>query len=93
MISKQDYFLLKLAEECAEVSQMVSKCIRFGLNNTKPGEDMTNRERLIDEIEDIEATLHVLKAQEILHTKELNPKKISRVYKYYEVSKEKGIVE
>lgn len=93
MINKQDYFLLKLAEECAEVSQMVSKCLRFGMDNIKPGETLNNKERLIDELEDIEAILHVLKAQDMLHVKELSSKKVSKVYKWYEISKEKGFVE
>ena len=34
--------LLILQEECAEVTQAVSKCFRFGPDQMKPGKDRTN---------------------------------------------------
>ena len=34
--------LLILQEECAEVTQAVSKCMRFGPDQMKPGKDRTN---------------------------------------------------
>jgi NTP pyrophosphatase (non-canonical NTP hydrolase) len=42
-----------LQEECAEVTQAVSKCFRFGLDNYKPGKPKTNREHLEDELGDV----------------------------------------
>ena len=41
-----------LQEECGEVIQMVSKCRRFGLENSYEG-DETNRTRLTKEVGDL----------------------------------------
>ncbi len=34
--------LLILQEECAEVTQAISKCFRFGPDQLKPGKERTN---------------------------------------------------
>ena len=52
--------LLILQEECAEVTQAVSKCFRFGLDNFKPGKPATNAEHLETEIGDILAMIDIL---------------------------------
>ena len=52
--------LLILQEECAEVTQAVSKCFRFGLDNFKPGKPATNAEHLETEIGDLLAMIDIL---------------------------------
>jgi NTP pyrophosphatase (non-canonical NTP hydrolase) len=52
--------LLILQEECAEVTQAVSKCFRFGLDNFKPGKPATNAEHLENEIGDLLAMIDIL---------------------------------
>jgi NTP pyrophosphatase (non-canonical NTP hydrolase) len=42
-----------LQEECAEVTQAVSKCFRFGLTNAKHGVGVTNVEHLSEELGDL----------------------------------------
>jgi len=45
--------LLILMEECAEVSQAISKCFRFGPDQLKPGKERTNINMLEEEIGDL----------------------------------------
>jgi NTP pyrophosphatase (non-canonical NTP hydrolase) len=52
--------MLILQEECAEVSQAVSKCFRFGMTDCYPGTDTTNRDRLEEEIGDLLAMIALL---------------------------------
>lgn len=52
--------MLILQEECAEVTQAVSKCFRFGIDNFKPGKPKTNREHLEDELGDLLAMIAIL---------------------------------
>ena len=53
MNSKENEILNILQEECAEVIQMVSKCRRFGMNESHLKNGGTNRERLTEEIGDV----------------------------------------
>lgn len=52
--------LLILQEECAEVTQAVSKCMRFGPDQLKPGKDRTNIQMLEEEIGDLLAMVELL---------------------------------
>jgi len=52
--------LLILQEECAEVTQAVSKCMRFGPDQMKPGKDRTNINMLEEEIGDLLAMVELL---------------------------------
>jgi NTP pyrophosphatase (non-canonical NTP hydrolase) len=44
-------------EECAEVIVAVSKINRFGLDNFKPGKQLTNRQHLAEELGDLQAMI------------------------------------
>ena len=59
-LSEEQYYLLKLSEEAAEVSQMVSKTIQFGLDEVFAPIGQTNQERLQNEINDFLAVIEVL---------------------------------
>ena len=52
--------LLILQEECAEVTQAVSKCMRFGPDQMKPGKVRTNINMLEEEIGDLFAMVELL---------------------------------
>lgn len=52
-MTEQEYLLTILAEECAEVSQRVCKALRFGLAEVQPGQGLTNRERIEEELHDL----------------------------------------
>lgn len=57
MDKKVNEILLITQEECAEVTQAISKCYRFGLDNFKPGKPKTNREHLAEELGDLQAMI------------------------------------
>jgi NTP pyrophosphatase (non-canonical NTP hydrolase) len=57
MNSKENEILLITQEECAEVTQAISKCYRFGLDNVKPGKPATNRQHLAEELGDLLAMI------------------------------------
>ncbi len=63
--------LLILQEECAEVTQAVSKCFRFGLDNFKPGKPATNVEHLETEIGDVLAMIDILIEQGVVQQENL----------------------
>lgn len=52
--------MLILQEECAEVTQAISKCFRFGPDQLKPGKDRTNINMLEEEIGDLMAMIELL---------------------------------
>lgn len=52
--------LLILQEECAEVSQAISKCFRFGPDQCKPDSDQTNIQALENELGDLQAMIELL---------------------------------
>jgi len=60
--------LLILQEECAEVTQAISKCFRFGLDNFKPGKSKTNLEHLEDELGDLFAMVELLESHGVINT-------------------------
>lgn len=55
-----------LAEECAEVVQRVTKALRFGMDESQPGQPFTNAARIGHEVGDILATLERLQDINVL---------------------------
>lgn len=59
-MNRTDHLLDILAEECNEVAQRVSKALRFGLEEVQPGHTLTNRQRIMQEVNDLYAALKML---------------------------------
>lgn len=57
--------LLILQEECAEVTQAISKCFRFGPDQIKPGKADTNIQMLQEELGDLLAMIDLLVGKNI----------------------------
>ena len=55
-----NFLLDKLQEEAAEVIQAVNKIRRFGENSHPPDRDTTNKQDLVNELEDLLAILAAL---------------------------------
>ena len=60
-----------LQEECAEVIQAISKCRRFGMENTYSKGTGTQREHLVQELGDVTLLIELLKAHQLYTDKEL----------------------
>lgn len=56
-MTPQENLLINAQEECNEVAQRISKAIRFGLEERQPGQDKTNRERIVEEFSQLCAKL------------------------------------
>jgi NTP pyrophosphatase (non-canonical NTP hydrolase) len=50
-MTEEQYLLLVLAEECAEIAKVASKAIRFGLEHVHDG--TTNKQKLFEEFADL----------------------------------------
>lgn len=59
-MNESEHLLCCLAEECAEVAQRVSKALRFGLDEVQPGQSLTNAERIVGELVDLNAVVVML---------------------------------
>ena len=59
-MTRTEHLLTILSEECAEVSQRVSKALRFGLGEVQAGQDKTNAERITDEMDDLVSVFRML---------------------------------
>jgi NTP pyrophosphatase (non-canonical NTP hydrolase) len=74
--------LLILQEECAEVTQAVSKCMRFGPDQMKPGKNRTNINMLEEEIGDLFAMVELLTDMNVGVTIEgINEAKLNKFHK------------
>lgn len=65
MDEKTREILLILQEECAEVTQAISKCFRFGPDQMKPGKSRTNISMLQEELGDLLAMVELLCKQDV----------------------------
>ena len=66
MNSKQNEILLIAQEECAEVTQAISKIFRFGMDAKHPNEDRNNKQRLTEEVGDLLCMIELLIANGIV---------------------------
>lgn len=53
MMTIKQYYLVKLAEECAEVAQRAMKSAQFGGEQIQTGQELTNCQRLSNELNDL----------------------------------------
>ena len=68
-------------EECAEVSQAISKIFRFGPDQVKYDQDKTNREHLEEEIGDLLCMIDILVQKTILSDWNINEARINKLEK------------
>jgi hypothetical protein len=89
------YLLAQLSEECNEVAQRCIKAIRFGLDETEPGQGNDNRTRIEFEIVDMIGVIELLMERGALdisilsgelHRDDINMKK-AKVRKYMDYAR------
>lgn len=59
-MTRQEHLLTLLIEEAAEVQQRATKALRFGMQETQPGQQMTNQTRLMMEIFHLQCAMEML---------------------------------
>lgn len=98
-MNRIEYLLDVLAEEGSEVAVRVSKALRFTLDEVQPGQEKTNRQRLIDECIDFAAVVGMLVEEGIIHDFMEDPDILERigakqekVDRFFEYSKTLGVV-
>lgn len=98
MFNLDEYLLICLAEECAEIQQRVTKALRFGLFEFEPGQPYNNIQRLRDEINDLYGVLELTNEHDSdlilakIDRKAVDAKK-DKVLKYMEYSRDQGTLE
>lgn len=92
----RQYLLICLAEECAEVTQRVTKTLRFGEDEIQPGQDFDNTDRLSFELCDLVAIVELLQEQNIpleLDDREAIEAKKLKIAKFMRLSIDRGTLE
>lgn len=100
MLTRYQFLLTKLAEEASEVAQIALKTQQFGAEETCPGMNLTNTQRIHEELIDLLAIVGMLN-KEFNFEFELNSEdnfqrmiaKQKKVDKYYLHSQNCGMVE
>lgn len=93
-MNKQQYLLVKLMEECAEVQQACSKALIFGLDDQWKNEH-SNSQKLTQEMGDLMGVWNMLLVQEADveiggYTMEMLLAKQEKINEFMQYSKERG---
>ena len=72
MNNKEKEILLIAQEECAEVTQAISKIFRFGFDSRWPEDGIDNRSRLTEEIGDLMAMIKLMSDNNIVDIDEVS---------------------
>lgn len=99
-MNREQHLVGILGEEGSEVTQMTSKINRFGMHEVFPdpinnADGLTNAERTHKELDDLQAMVEMLNDEcglgYVPNRERIEAKKI-KVNKYYEYSKQLGLV-
>lgn len=98
MLNREQYILIKIAEEAAEVIQDINKTLIFGLDEKYSKSEFSNRERIVNEITDMFALINLAHNEKILLLPEFPVEaavkaKQEKFEKYFKYSQELGVVE
>lgn len=95
-MNRSEMLLVQMMEECDEVSQAVSKQLRFGPNNVFPMQDGTLGNRVVCETIDFLTILAMCQEEGLIppigtqQLKDLSALKREKVEKYLVYSRDKG---
>lgn len=92
-MNRTQLLLLKLSEECVEVSKECSKAIQFGLDEVYPPVGLSNRDRIRAELQDVFAVVQILNDElglGFLPSPEAAEIKLHKINHYAQYSKDLG---
>lgn len=91
-MNRKELLLISLMEECSEVAQAASKCLRFSLDHRHPKTGIQNFEKLNTEVDDLMALLYSLEVETgRIFTKRVRSERLVQLDFYMNISKEMGI--
>jgi hypothetical protein len=91
-MNHEQFLLVKLMEECSEVTQRASKMFQFGGNEVQPGQEKSNTVRLQEEVDDLINVLLMLGFY-TTPTRESFHAKSEKIDKYLRYSLDLGTIE
>ena len=95
-MNTKEHLLITLSEECAEVQLAVSKSLRFGITDSRPGGDLTNAQEIEKEFIEAMAVRDMLRELGVItqpsNSKQIYDDKRDRVKKYLELARKNGTV-
>jgi hypothetical protein len=96
-MNRPEHLLTCLAEECAEVAQRVSKALRFGLHEVQAGQALTNAQRIVEEMRDLNAVSTLLQAEGILEgpcmpSADQALAKLRKIERFMDISRREGVL-
>jgi len=89
----EEYLWTVVAEECAEVTQRITKILRFGIDEIGPKNIVNNKEMFEQEFNDLLAVVEMIYGGIIPTNSALQEQKKQKVKKYMEYSRELGLLE
>ena len=88
-MNRQQYLLTKLAEEASEIAQIALKTQQFGIDEKLPGQDLTNRDRIEMEFNDLLGVIKLLNQEfgcKIRIDEDMIAAKAAKINKYFQYS-------
>ena len=81
-----------MSEEALEVAHRVSKLLRFGQEEVQAGQLLTNTERVVEELQDLNAVVAMLVREGLLPVSATlpNPDKEAKIERFSAISREMG---
>lgn len=91
----QQFLLTKLAEESSEIAQIALKTQQFGVDEARPGQPLTNAERVYCELDDLLAIVEMLNEDGLgyLPNRERIEAKKDKVRRFLQYSVDLGMVD
>jgi len=93
-----EHILKKITEECSEVIKEISKAELFGMEDCEPGQELSNKEKIQDELADLLGAIELVCEHGILNDREIfNREKVeakkAKILKWLKYSQDKGITD
>ena len=95
MMSREQYLLIKLAEEASEIAQIALKTSQFGMEEKYHKLDTNNKERIHAELNDLLGVVDLLNGESgfgFTQDSVASCTKAEKINKYYKLSQELGMV-